>query len=133
MMPPDSWQAVAARKQAQRSAKVPAEWRIPASIRPPADVASVQDFPRDSGFFTEDELRITGATASEVVFRIARAEWTALQVVTAVCKRAAVAQQLLNCLTEVMFDEAVARAKELDAYYLQTGRTVGLLHGLPIR
>ncbi|KAL8344232.1 hypothetical protein RB601_004661 [Gaeumannomyces tritici] len=132
MMPPDSWQAVAARKQAQRSAKIPAEWRIPASIRPPADVALVQDFARDSAFFTEDELRITEATASEVVFRVARAEWTALQVTTAVCKRAAVAQQLLNCLTEVLFDDAVARAKELDAYFLQTGRTVGLLHGLPI-
>lgn len=133
MMPPDSWQAVAARKQNQRNAKIPAEWRIPASIRPPADVWSVQGFPRDSGFFTDDELRITEATASEVVFRIARAEWTALQVTTAVCKRAAVAQQLLNCLTEVLFDDAVARAKELDAYFLQTGRTVGLLHGLPIR
>lgn len=31
-----------------------------------------------------------------------------------------------------MFDQGLARAKELDAYFAKTGKTVGPLHGLPI-
>ena len=50
----------------------------------------------------------------------------------AFCKRAAIAQQLTNCLTEIMFDSAVERAKELDAHFARTGRPLGPLHGLPI-
>lgn len=37
-----------------------------------------------------------------------------------------------NCLAEVLFDQALQRANELDGYLLRFGRTVGPLHGLPI-
>jgi amidase len=37
-----------------------------------------------------------------------------------------------NCLHEIFFPTALARAKELDAYYSTHGRTMGPLHGLPI-
>ena len=37
-----------------------------------------------------------------------------------------------NCLLEIFFDEAIARAKELDEHLGRTGKTVGPLHGLPI-
>lgn len=50
----------------------------------------------------------------------------------AFCKRAAIAQQLVNCLSEVCFDEAIARAKELDTVFRETGKLVGPLHGLPV-
>jgi len=126
------WQEIAKRKQDERAAKIPAQWRIPQDLLPPPEQDFVQDFPRRSGLFTDKELLITEATASEVVFRIARAEWTALQVATAVCKRAAVAQQLVNCVTEILFDEALARARELDDYLKREGKVVGPLHGLPI-
>lgn len=42
------------------------------------------------------------------------------------------AQQLINCLTEIYFEEAIKRAEELDEYLAREGRTVGPLHGLPI-
>lgn len=55
-----------------------------------------------------------------------------MQLTTAFCKRAAIAQQLTRCLTEIFFDRALVRAKELDVHLEETGRTVGPLHGLPV-
>lgn len=37
-----------------------------------------------------------------------------------------------NCLSEIFFDRAIAQAKELDAYFQETGKTKGPFHGLPI-
>jgi amidase len=37
-----------------------------------------------------------------------------------------------NFATEFLADEAIARAKELDAIFKETGKTVGPLHGIPI-
>ncbi|KAI0470770.1 amidase signature domain-containing protein [Xylariaceae sp. FL0804] len=130
--PEGTWQELAARKQAERESNIPEAWRIPAALMPSAEQDCVQDFPRTSGLFTEQELRITGATASEAVARMASGEWTATAVVGAACKRAAAAQQLLNCVTEICFEAALARAAELDAHRAATGRTVGPLHGLPV-
>lgn len=131
--PKEPWQAIAARKQAQRASKIPSEWRIPSDLLPPASASQVQDFPHTSGFFTDRELTITDSTASAVVAKIAAQERSAEEVVQAICKRAAVAQQLLNCVTEIYFDEALARARDLDAYQARHGgKTTGPLHGLPI-
>jgi amidase len=35
-------------------------------------------------------------------------------------------------LSEIFFDKAVTHAKELDAYFQETGKTKGPFHGLPI-
>jgi amidase len=52
--------------------------------------------------------------------------------VKAFCKRAAVAHQLVNCLTEVFFTTALERAKALDEYMAVNRKPMGPLHGLPI-
>ncbi|USP79355.1 putative amidase [Curvularia clavata] len=127
-----TWKTVASEKQQQRESKIPSEWKIPKSLHPAPEVTFVQDFPTKSGMFTNRELQLTAATASDVTAKISTGEWTAVEVTTAVCKRAVVAQQLLNCVTEICFDQAIARAKELDAYFEKEGKTVGPLHGLPI-
>lgn len=126
------WQDVAARKREERDSKIPPQWRVPKDLLPSAETDFVQDFPARSGFFSESELLITELTASEIVENIAKGEYTAVEVVQAVCKRAAVAQQLINCVTEIYFEEAIRRAEELDAYFRREGKTVGALHGLPI-
>ncbi|KAG2366570.1 general amidase [Suillus spraguei] len=64
--------------------------------------------------------------------KLASAEWTAVDVTTAFSKRAIVAHQLVNCLTEIFIDRALARAAELDNHLKKTGKVVGPLHGLPI-
>ncbi|KAH8749233.1 amidase [Diaporthe sp. PMI_573] len=126
------WKSIVAQKQAERLSKIPTEWIIPEGILPSPKDQFVQDFPQKSGFFTERELQLTEATASEVVAMIASREWTATEVTTAVCKRTAVALQLINGVTEICFEEGIARAKELDEYLKREGKTVGPLHGLPI-
>lgn len=37
-----------------------------------------------------------------------------------------------NCLTEILFKEALARAQFLDEHLAKTGKVIGPLHGLPI-
>ncbi|KLO85860.1 general amidase [Fusarium fujikuroi] len=37
-----------------------------------------------------------------------------------------------NCLTEILFDDALEQAQELDAYYAKEKKTKGPLHGIPI-
>jgi amidase len=51
---------------------------------------------------------------------------------TAFCKRAAIAQQVTKCLTEIFFDKALQRARKLDNYLMRTGEVVGPLHGIPV-
>lgn len=44
--------------------------------------------------------------------------------------RAIAAHKKTNCLTEILFDEAVKQARELDSYLQTTGKTKGPLHGV---
>ncbi|TVY30270.1 Acetamidase [Lachnellula hyalina] len=37
-----------------------------------------------------------------------------------------------NCLTEIVFEAAIQRARSLDKYYELNGKTIGPLHGIPI-
>ncbi|KAH8926192.1 amidase [Atractiella rhizophila] len=57
---------------------------------------------------------------------------TSLEVVEAFIASSSIAQQTVNCLTEILFDEARQRAKELDDLLRTTGKPVGSLHGLPV-
>ena len=59
-------------------------------------------------------------------------ELSAVTVTKAFSKRAAIAQQLIKCCTEMFFDEAIQTAQQLDDYLAKNGKTIGPLHGLPI-
>ncbi|EEA28370.1 hypothetical protein TMatcc_003297 [Talaromyces marneffei ATCC 18224] len=59
-------------------------------------------------------------------------KYTAEDVVSAYIKRAVVAHQLTNSITEVVFEEALQQARELDARFRETGQLKGPLHGIPI-
>ena len=89
--------------------------------------------PRECGKLTEDELRLTEAfDATALLSGLSTGLLRSVDVVTAFCKRAAIAQQVTNCLAEIIFEDAVARAKQLDDHIARTGKPVGPLHGLPI-
>lgn len=122
-----TWQDISAAKQAARAAAIPEAWRIPAPTTP--DVTGI---PASCGVLTKAELAITTTPATRLVEQMVARELTSEAVVTAFCKRAAIAQQLTNCLTEMWFDKAIADAKEIDAEYDKTGKARGPLHGLPI-
>lgn len=91
------------------------------------------DIPRQCGLLTEHELSITETyDATSLLAELSKGSLKSEQVVTAFSKRAAVAQQICNCLTEIFFDDAIVRARELDAYLQNNGKPMGPLHGLPI-
>jgi amidase len=126
-----SWKPIARRKQAERESRIPKEWRL--SSPPSSSTLDVRSIPRTSGILSSKELEITETyDATSLAQAIRSGNLTAEQVAIAFCKRAAIAQQVCNCLTEIFFDDAIARAKCLDQEYKKTGKTVGPLHGMPI-
>jgi amidase len=130
MTVPD-WQQKAETKRSQAAAKIPQEWKIPKSIL--GKGYSTFDIPRQSGILSDHEVDITeNHDATDLIRKLASKEYSSLDVTTAFCKRAAIAQQLTSCLTETFFDSALRRAKELDDHLATTGKIVGPFHGLPI-
>lgn len=122
------WKAIVDSKQAKLASLL--KWNLESP--PSDDVLDVTHIPASCGILDELELTITDSPADTILKQVASGVWSAESVATAFCKRAAIAQQLVNCLTEVCFDEAIARGKELDSILKATGKTVGPLHGLPV-
>lgn len=83
-------------------------------------------------FLTPSEIQITETPAPGILAKTTTGQWTALAVAEAFSHRAAVAHQLTSCLTEVLFEPALADAARLDAYFAAYGKPVGPLHGLPV-
>ncbi|EON62436.1 hypothetical protein W97_01658 [Coniosporium apollinis CBS 100218] len=125
------WEQISAAKRKALLASL--EGLIPdPDILPPDSQLDVTSFPASSGWFKERELEITAASASLILTNIKGRTWSAEEVTRAFCKRAGLAHVLVNCLSETLFDEAIATAKSLDSHLNSTGETVGPLHGLPI-
>lgn len=127
------WEDIVKRKREQRDKLLPSEWKL----RPPTNSTSFSPLNQvlNGGLLTPEELDWTDTAkydATETARRIAAGEVTAEQIVTAFCKRATAATSLANILTEINFEQAIARAKELDGILNSTGKTVGPLHGVPI-
>ncbi|GAB7356939.1 hypothetical protein MBLNU459_g7784t1 [Dothideomycetes sp. NU459] len=122
------WEEIAAEKRARLESSIPSEWRIDTSNL--GD--NVMDVPEQCGLLSADELAITNSSAVDLVAKLAKGVLKAVTVTTAFCKRAAIAHQVTNNALEFFPEMALTQAKELDAYYEKTGKTVGPLHGLPI-
>lgn len=122
------WTKIAAQKQAQQHARL--IWYLSEqdldNKDPHAAIGIIESK------LTPKELEITALKAHEIASKIARSELTALQVTQAFCKRASYCTQLLSCCTEILFVEALERAKQLDEHLARTGKVVGPLHGIPI-
>jgi Asp-tRNA(Asn)/Glu-tRNA(Gln) amidotransferase A subunit family amidase len=130
------WRQLALSKRVATFNKIPKGWLLPleqVSQYTETNPISVLDVPRESGLLTQKELEITELyDATDLVASMTKGDLTSVEVVTAFCKRAAIAHQTTNCLTEILFDEALARAHECDTYLKEHGQPIGPLHGLPI-
>ncbi|KAL8714578.1 MAG: hypothetical protein Q9220_001526 [cf. Caloplaca sp. 1 TL-2023] len=93
----------------------------------PKDVTAI---PRE--LLTPDEIAITQSLPEDLVLKLASGKLTSTVVVNAFLRRAALAQKLTNCVTELLPEEALSRAKYLDDYYAKHQSPIGPLHGLPI-
>ncbi|WRT64467.1 uncharacterized protein IL334_001399 [Kwoniella shivajii] len=122
-----TWQEAAAEYRATRDANIPKEYLI--TDLPSNDVLDVKDYPTLPGVLPALDLEITQTlTVTELIEAIKEGKYSAVQVTEAFCRRAVLAHQLTNCLTEVFFGKAISRAKDLDEYFEKTGKTVGPLH-----
>lgn len=87
------WQAQVADKRERQKATIPQEWLIPPI---PETQTNVLDVPSKCGLLTDRELQITGVSEVSILLnKLATAEWSAVEVTTAFCKRAIVAHQLV--------------------------------------
>ena len=109
---------------------VPEKWRIDARQFKKSNDA--RGIPEASGLLTRKQLEITSQDASSLLPKIHAGQLSAVEVTEAFCARAAIAHQMVNCLTAFFLDEALAVARHLDEVLAQTKKPVGLLHGLPI-
>ncbi|KAJ9502966.1 hypothetical protein H2202_001118 [Exophiala xenobiotica] len=124
------WKETAQRRREAQLAAIPEEWRLK-SI--PPDFKDSRYVIERSGVLTPLELEITSTIgARKILRRYEDGSWTCEAVVRAFCKRAALATQLIKCCTELMFEEALSQARDLDRWYADTGEFVGPLHGIPI-
>lgn len=89
------WEKVAAAKRASLAESIPHEFRIPEQQLPPESQLDVTTWPKSSGWFSQEELEITGSTASQLLEKLASKTWSSESVTRAFCKRAAAAQQLV--------------------------------------
>ncbi|KAH9839323.1 general amidase [Rhodofomes roseus] len=125
------WKSLAAEKRQRLADAIPKEW-VPSSIPGPQEL-DVTAFPKQSRTLSGKEVKITEVTdVNALLKKLAMAEWSAVEVTTAFYKRAIIAHQLTNCLTEVFVETALARAAALDQYLKTNGKVIGPLHGLPI-
>ncbi|KAJ4252896.1 hypothetical protein NW762_010802 [Fusarium torreyae] len=127
-----SWEAQAAAKRAATLNKIRPEWRLSSE-----DLERARQQRDITGSFIEkfldkETVSITSMKSLQITSAVADRTWSATQVATAFCKRAAIAHQINNCLHEIFFDQAIDRAKYLDEYYAKHNKPFGPLHGLPV-
>ncbi|CAF3570909.1 unnamed protein product [Rotaria socialis] len=129
----ETWQEKVNKKRSSLYQLIPQAWRLSDLILQslPKDCTMV---PVTCGILSELDLEITEIDdIDELSCRIANGIYSAVQVTEAYCKRAAIAHQLVNCLAEILFTQALDRARSLDEYFKSTGgKTIGPLHGIPI-
>ncbi|KUI61093.1 Acetamidase [Cytospora mali] len=118
------WQEIAAAKKAEQRSRIPEEWIIQGKGLP-IDAVDLRPIASLSGVLSDRELEITSQTydATALLAKIADATYSSVEVTTAFSKRAAIAHQVCNCLTEIMFADAIAAAEKLDEKYNRSGRT----------
>ena len=126
----EDWQEAAKAKADSVLALIPKEWRI-------SDIPSAEQQRDVTGEFVrkylnEKEIDITETDAVGVVEKTTSGQWKAVEVAKAFCHRAAVAHQLVNCLHEIFFDQAIAEAEKADKYFEKHKKPIGVLHGLPV-
>lgn len=120
---------IEAYKKILKEAVLP-EFCLPEELIPKFDGGNVIGIPEK--ILTESEIEITELKAVDLAAKIAKGDYTSVEVFKAYAKRGTAAHQLTNCGMQLFIDEGLKRAEELDEYFIKNGKTVGPLHGVPI-
>ena len=124
-----TWQEVAKKAQEYRDESIR---RVEPPIPEIADQLPLDRTDIPKYLLSTEENIITQTAPEDLVTSLASGKYTSLAVTTAFLRRAGLAQALANCITELLPDRAIARAKYLDEYLAKHGKPIGPLHGLPI-
>jgi amidase len=124
------WKKLAKDKAESVLNLIPKEWRI-------EKIPTKEEQKDVTGAFihkylSDEEIKITETDAVGIVAQTSSGKWKSVDVTKAFCHRAALAHQLLNCLHEIFFDDAIKAAEWLDKYYAEHKKPIGPLHGLPV-
>lgn len=124
------WKTIGKEKADSVFNSIPKEWRID-------KIPSIEEQPDVTGSFvhqylSKQEIEITETDAVGIVMQTSSGRWKSVDVAKAFCHRAAVAHQLVNCLHEFFYDDALQAAEFLDKYYSEHKKPLGPLHGLPV-
>ncbi|QRW09434.1 amidase [Ceratobasidium sp. AG-Ba] len=100
-------------KEKQQADSIPREWIIDI----PEHRQNVMQIPYECGLLTAFELQVTDTTDVAIILeKLSKGEWKSVDVTRAFYKRAVIAHQATNCLTEIFVDRALARAAEMDRF-----------------
>ena len=92
--PPNNYSTIAAKKREQRQKKIPQDWLLTKDYN---GISNFMDIPSTCGILSDVECDITSNhDATALLEKMKNGEWSAEQVTTAFCKRAAIAQQLVR-------------------------------------
>ncbi|CAG8026679.1 unnamed protein product [Penicillium olsonii] len=127
----NGWQVLAQTKKQGILDAIPQKWRMPNPLPPPSELRDCTGLYIQQ-YLTSREVEITEADAVSITAKTTVGAWSAVEVTEAFCHRAALAHQMVNCLHEIFFEEALRTARELDAYFATHKKPMGPLHGLPI-
>lgn len=93
-----TWQERGLKKRESTLAKIPPEWRLPEPI-PSAEAQKDVTGPYIQQFLSARETEITESDTVKITENTTTGTWTATEVVTAFCHRAALAHQLVSIPT----------------------------------
>ncbi|KAI9715450.1 MAG: hypothetical protein M1812_005926 [Candelaria pacifica] len=124
-----TWQEIAHNVQQHRDATIakvkPSIPDVPLEL--PRNVTSIP-----SELLSAREIELTETSPERLVTALAEGVLTSTELTNAFLRRAGLAQKLVNCITELLPERALSRAKEMDDYYAEHKKPAGPLHGLPI-
>jgi Asp-tRNA(Asn)/Glu-tRNA(Gln) amidotransferase A subunit family amidase len=122
-MPRKGWQSIAKEAQEYRDTTI-LQLAPPAPHVPDGLPKNVTILPEQ--LLDPSVLAITDLPPKKLIESLVAGHLSAVNVTAAFLQRAAVAQGLTNCITELLADRAMRRAKELDALIALHGSCLGI-------
>lgn len=129
-----SWIETVESKRQQVQSRVPESWRKVIDAGLSSNSSNIFETTL-SELLSPEEIKITLKPATQLVEEIASGKLTSESSVTAFAKRAALVARITNAVSEPLYHEAIARAKELDsqrAGIIEREGKLPPLYGLPV-
>lgn len=104
-------------------------WRVIVSRKKQIQVEAISSFLAHHPAPDHVDAITSIDSIDELVQRVVQGDYSSVDVTKAYCHKAAAAHQETNCLTEILFEDAIQQAQQLDAYYQRHGKPIGPLHG----